>query len=222
MDLGFPGLQADQHSAQSHRVRTERRPRPVVTGGGRIALVEDQVDDPEDGLEPGRELVGGWQLNRTRGRSGSSSPGRSAAPSWSPGQERPGDLPGLQPAEGAQRQGDLGVEAEDGMAGGEDQPEQIVGDGGVELLVDVGHRVLPGFGGGLLVSEELELAVQVLLPAVAVGGEVLGGRHQPGRRMVRNAVPRPLLQGDLEGVLGEILGGGKVSGDPGERRDEAA
>lgn len=42
--LGFIGQQADQHPAQSQRFLAQCRAHPVHAAGGRIALVEDQVE----------------------------------------------------------------------------------------------------------------------------------------------------------------------------------
>ena len=95
--------------------------------------------------------------------------------------------------------------------------------GYVEVLGDGGHRVTSfRVVRGLLVGQDGELASQVQLPSVLVGGEVLGGGHQPRRRVVRDPVAGPLRHRDLERVLGEVLGGREVAGDAGERGDEAA
>ncbi len=108
------------------------------------------------------------------------------------------------------------------MTGREDQPEQVVGHTRVEYLVDVSHRVRllePGRG---FSGDAGELAVEVLLASVPVDRHVLGGGHEPGRRMVGDPVARPLAQSDLEGVLGQVLGRREVAGDAGEGGDEAA
>ena len=136
-------------------------------------------------------------------------------------QERPGDLTGLQTTEGPQRQSHLGVGAQRRMAGGEEQPEQIIGDRVGQVVVDGGHRVVLRFG-GVPVREQSELGGQVLTAPVPVGGQVLRRAHQPGRRVIGDAVARPLGQGDHQGVLGQIFSGGEVAGDPGERGDQVA
>ena len=43
-------------STVAQRIVAKRRPHPVVTGGRRIALVEDEVDDPEHRRQPGSKL----------------------------------------------------------------------------------------------------------------------------------------------------------------------
>ena len=96
-------------------------------------------------------------------------------------------------------------------------------NGCVEVVVDRGHRITSFRAvGGLLVADDGQFAGQVLLASILVRGAVLGGGHQPGRRMVRDPVARPLRQRDLERVLGQVLGGREVAGEAGEGGDEAA
>ena len=94
-------------------------------------------------------------------------------------------------------------------------------DTGVEHIVHVAIGS-PGPDPPQLVRRAGEFAVIGLLPAVPVDGNVFGGGHQPGGRPIGDPVDRPLPQGDLEGVLCHVLGGGEVAGDAGQRRDEAA
>ena len=102
---------------------------PVVAGGGRVALVEDQVDRPRAPRPAARASSAARRhLERhLRRRPGSSSPGRCAGPTVASGdQERPGDLVGGQPAEQPQGQRHPGLGGEHRVAGGEDQPQQVV------------------------------------------------------------------------------------------------
>src|SRR3546814_5643072 len=47
--FGFARRQAGQDAAQAQRFVAQRRAQPVVAGSGRIAFVENQVDDLENG-----------------------------------------------------------------------------------------------------------------------------------------------------------------------------
>ena len=89
--LGLVRGQPGQDSAQPQRILAQPGPHPVVAGGGRVALVEDQVDDFEHRGEPGRQLLA---LRHLEGHLGlgqaSSSPARSVAPQSVPAPGRPG------------------------------------------------------------------------------------------------------------------------------------
>jgi hypothetical protein len=132
------------------------------------------------------------------------------------GQERPGDLVGRQAADQAQRERRAGLGLQHGMAGDEDEPQQVVADVVIDVRLlerlRVRFHVAPYF---------LEF---LLVPGAApdqVDGPVLGRRHQPGAGPVRDTPDGPLFQRDHQGVLGEFLRGAHVPGDPGQGRDEA-
>jgi len=84
-------------------------------------LVEDQVDDREDGGQP----AGGRHRERDGGVADLVlGAGQPLAHRLGRDEEGPGDLFGRRAAEGAQGQCHLGVERERGMAAGEDQLER--------------------------------------------------------------------------------------------------
>ena len=94
------------------------------------------------------------------------------------------------------------------MAGGEDQPQQVVADlvfaGGIELVHEVGHdQCLLRLQ---VVADLLELLVQHLVAAQPVERAVLCGGHQPGPGIVGHAIARPVFQRRHQGVLGQLLG----------------
>ena len=66
------------------------------------------------------------------------------------------------------------------------------------------HRHLPTVGGG----EQTDLGVEDPVTADAVDGAVARRAHQPGTRVGRHAVARPVIGRDgerlLRGVLGEV------------------
>ena len=99
------------------------------------------------------------------------------------------------------------------MAGGEHQAQQVVADvvgarlgqGVDEVRLDVRlQRLQVG-------AELLVLARMQRLLAQAIEGAVLRRAHQPGARVVRHAVLRPVLERGDERVLGQLLGQADVA-----------
>ena len=142
VDLGLPRLQGGDQAPQPHGLTTQLRPDPRIAGGRGIPLVEDEEDDLEDGGEslahvgPGRELEG--HPFCLESALGSHDPLRHCRLRH---QERPSDLRGVQPAETPQGQRDTRVHRQRRMAGGEDEPEQVVADLVVHRVVDRGAAV---------------------------------------------------------------------------------
>ena len=104
------------------------------------------------------------------------------------------------------------------MAGREDQAQQVV----VERVVDRRGQV-----GVLVLAAALELEPQLLRLAVVHAGApqpvdrpVLGGGHEPGARVVRDARLGPLLERGDERLLGEVLGEADVAHDPRDAGDQ--
>src|SRR5258706_16464689 len=56
MNLGFIRSKFRQDASETQRILAERRAQPVVTIGGRITLVEHNVDDRENRRQTAREL----------------------------------------------------------------------------------------------------------------------------------------------------------------------
>ena len=104
------------------------------------------------------------------------------------------------------------------VAGGEDQAQEVV----VERVGGLRGEV-----GRVRLAAQLHVAPQLLgLAPVHVGAPqavdraVLGGGHEPGARVVRDARLRPLLQRRHERLLREVLGEADVAHEAGEARDE--
>jgi hypothetical protein len=94
------------------------------------------------------------------------------------------------------------------MAAGEDQPQPVV----LQELV-----VLVGGVGGLVVEPGRQLAkggVEPGPPPQPVDGLEAAGRDQPGARVGRQAVARPLRQRRRERVLERLLGQVEVAEHP--------
>ena len=66
----------------------------------------------------------------------------------------------------------------------------------------------------------MALLRQHLVAAELVDGAALGGLHQPGAGIVRNAVLRPLLQRDHQRILRQLLGETDVARHLGQAGDE--
>ena len=71
-----------------------------------------------------------------------------------------------------------------------------------------------------LAAELLVLALEQRCVGAAVDRAVLGGGHEPGARVVRDARLRPLLERGDERVLRQLLGEADVAHDPREPGDE--
>jgi hypothetical protein len=125
-------------------------------------------------------------------------------------EERAGDLGRLETADETQRQRDLGLRRERGVAAGEDQLEPLVGDGGLLVVGEL-----------LGACEQLRLARERLLAPDPVDRRVAGRRDDPGARIARRSLARPALGRADEGVLYRVLGEIEVTEDAAEDRDRA-
>ena len=70
-------------------------------------------------------------------------------------------------------------------------------------------------------AELLRLALVHAGAAQTIDRAVLGGGHEPGARIVRDARLRPLLERCDEGFLGEVFGEADVAHDPRDAGDQA-
>ena len=96
---------------------------------GRVAFVEDQVNDGEDGVEPlGHVGRLGHQIGDTGVTNFALGPHQPLGHRRRGHEKRAGDLVGLQAAEHAEGQAYLGVVGQRGVAAGEDQTQAVVGD----------------------------------------------------------------------------------------------
>ncbi|GAA3115681.1 hypothetical protein GCM10020254_72950 [Streptomyces goshikiensis] len=214
--LGLLRHQGGEDTGEPEGVLAQGRADEVLAGGRRVPLVEDQVDHFEDGGEP---LVSVRPVRDLEGHPGLGQgplrPDDALGDGGLGDEERAGDLLGGEPAHQAQRQCDPGVGGQDGMAGGEDQPEQVVVD-----VLRPGR--LRGRGDVLQGAADLgELAGVGLLAANEVDGAVFGRGHEPGARFLRDARLWPLFEGGDQGVLRDLLGDSDVPHDAGDTGDDA-
>src|SRR5204862_174351 len=103
--------------------------------------------------------------------------------------EGPSNLIGGETAKESQGQGHARLRSEDGMAGDEDQPENIVTDPIVDRLVELRSGELLE---ALEVASDLfVLPFEHLVPAQPVDGPPFRRRHEPGARIARHSSLRP-------------------------------
>jgi hypothetical protein len=219
MHFGLVRHQLGEDAAETEGVFAERRAHPVVAGGCGVALVVDQVDDSEHRLHAGFELGAARHLERHVGVGerllGAHDALRHGRLS---DQEGTRDLVGGEAAEQAQGEGHARLRGEHRMAGDEHQAQEIVAD----RIVD---RRLELFDDAVLLGVEiagdlLMLHLEALGAAEVVDRAVLGGRHQPGARVVRDTRHRPLLEGDQQSVLRQLLGEADVAHDARQTGDQ--
>jgi hypothetical protein len=98
------------------------------------------------------------------------------------------------------------------MTTGEDELESLVGK---DRLV---HRVLHGQRN----VEQAGLRRQRAVAADAIDGPVARRRDQPQARIRRDAVARPALGGDREGLLRGLLGEVEIAEEADERSEDPA
>ena len=164
MDLRLLRSELGQDAAETQRVLAERGSHPVVAGGRRVALVEDEVDDLEHRRQTGGELGPAGDLEGdARLGEGPLGPDDALGDGRLRDEERARDLLGRQAAEQAERERDARLGREHRMAGREHEAQEVVADVVVERGVEIRRgRLLLGLE---LATELLVLALEQLVPA---------------------------------------------------------
>ncbi len=203
--LRFVGHQLGQRPAQVDRLVGQ------LTVAA-VALVEDQIHDRQHcGQAVGQE-VRGWNPERHAGRLdlplGAHEPLRHRRLR---DEERTRDPVGRETSERPQRQRDLRVERQCGMAAGEDELEPLVGDGCVV------HGVLHGFG----YVQQPGLGGERAVAADPVDRPVPGGRQKPRAGVLGRTCSWPPLGGGRERLLRGFLGEVEVAEEADQRGDDA-
>ena len=143
-----------------------------------VALVEDQVEHRQDGIEPvGKPVRVGDRERDSGGLDLGLRAGQATLHGLFRDQERPGDLGRLEAAERTQGERHLPLDRQRGMAAGEDQLKAFVLDHGVVELVH----------GGLRHRQQVDLRGQRAFATDPVDRPVAGGGHQPRTRIDRHA-----------------------------------
>jgi hypothetical protein len=196
----------------------------VVTGGGGVALGEEEVEDVEDGFEAVGELGGGGDFEAdVLVAYGALGADEALGDGDLGGEEGSGDLGDAEAADDFEGEGYTGWASEGGVAADEDEGELRVGD----LVDEVEGRWLEGAGFELGFELEFRLVLAEVEATVAfedVEGAVVGDAGEPGFGVVGDALKGPELKGLDHGVLDRILGDFETAcaEDAGEVGDHAA
>lgn len=103
------------------------------------------------------------------------------------------------------------------MAGREDQGQELV----AEIVVQGRLERRDPVGLGIPLARQCQMhAIARPVATDCVDAAALGGGHQPGAWIGRNAFAGPIGQGCDDGILGEFLGAIDVAHDAGQTRDE--
>src|SRR5580704_4687124 len=143
MGFWFGGDEVGENASEAKGFFAEGGTEPVIACGGRVAFVEDEVDHSEDGGEAGVEFGSAGDLEGDAGFGEGAFGADDALGDGGFGDEEgAGDLLGGEAPEHAEGEGELGFGGEDGVAGDEDEAEEVVADVVVDCGDVVGHGVL--------------------------------------------------------------------------------
>jgi hypothetical protein len=186
VDLRLVGDEPAEYPAEAQRVLAQRGPQPVVAGRRRVALVEDEVDDLEDGRQARRQLGLAGHVERHAGLGQRAlGPHDALCHRRLRHEECPRDLIGREATEQAQRQRDARLGGQDRVAGRADEPQQVVAEVVVERRLELGRRRVVLCAE--LAAELLVLALEPVAAAELVDRASLADGHEPGARVVRDA-----------------------------------
>ena len=204
--LGFVRKQFGQRAPQPDGLRGQ-----LVAAA--VALIEDQVNDGENGVETLTEQVIRWHAERDPRRFdlslGPHQPLRHRAFGY---QEGTGDLVGAEPAEGAQGERHLRLDREGRVTAGEDEFQALVRE----------RRGLHRRLSSIVRDEQAELGCEGPVAADAIRRPVPGRPHQPGPRVIGDAVAWPSVGGHRERLLRGFLGEVKVAEETDQGGQDAA
>jgi hypothetical protein len=219
VDFGFLRGEFGEDAAEAEGIFAEGGADEVVAGGGGVALVEDEVDDLEDGGEAGGEVgaAGDFEGDVFFGE-GAFGADDALGDGGLGGEEGAGDLGGGEASEETEGEGGAGVGGEDRVAGDEDEAEEVVADGVVEGGVEVGHGL---FEGGEVAGEVFVFALGDGVAAEEIDGAAFGGGGEPCCGVFGDTGLWPLLECGEEGFLREVFGEADVAGEAGEGGDDA-
>jgi hypothetical protein len=216
--LGLVRHELDEHASQPDRLAGQLAPHERLPRGRAVALVEDEVQDAEHGVEPLRQDARRRDPVRDAGVTD-----LPLGPDEPLGERRlwheEGACDGrrLEPAERAQRQGDPGLRRECRMAAGEDEPQSVID------AVRCGHLILLGPARrrvDLRLPAELRgLVGEPPVAADPVDRPIASRGRDPRPRVPRHALCRPHFERPGEGVLNGLLGEIEVTQHPDEGRD---
>jgi hypothetical protein len=202
-----------QYAAKAKRILAQGRPQPTVTGGRRVAFVENEIEDLKHRREAGGEICSSWNLEGDM-RLGQGPFGADDAlrDGRLRDKECARDLFGRQTPKQPKCERDARLGSQNRMTGYENEAEKIV----AEVIIHRGFEIRHGY---LLLecklaAKLLMLAFEALVSAPEINGAMFRSGHEPGAWVVRYARRRPLLERGDESVLCKLLGKSDIAHDP--------
>ena len=191
VDFRFGGSEFGEDAAEAERVFAESGAHEVVAGGGGVALVEDEVDDFEDGGEAGGELGAAGDLEGDvfvgEGAFGADD---ALGDGGFGGEEGAGDFVGGEAAEEAEGEGGAGLGGRMGWQAMKTRRRRS----SLMVLSRVESRS-GGFVRGLRVRGQVFVfALEARVAAEEIDGAAFGGGGEPCGGIIGNAGLRPLLE----------------------------
>ena len=198
------GWSSVEQPAQSNRLAGELGPRDLRSRRGRVALVEDQVDDLEHRAQSLRQFLRRGHLVRNR-RLSNLRLGAHDALRQRPrsGEEGLCDLLGRQPAHLAQGERNARLRCQGWMTAREDQAKPIILEAVLAFFVGPFRRARLRFE----MSHQLVLGRVESCPSTeGVDGFESGRRNQPRSRVAGYSTRRPHAQRSRKGFVHRLLG----------------
>ena len=214
VDFGLVGGELGEDAAETEGVFAEGGADEVVAGAGGVALVEDEVDDLQDGEEAGGQFgaAGDFEGDLFFGEG---APGADDAlgDGGFGGEEGAGDLSGGEAAEETEGEGGAGSVERMGWQEIKTRRRRSSPMGSSRVGVEVGHGLLEG---GEVAGEVLVFALGDGVAAEEIDGAAFGGGGEPCGGVFGNSGLRPLLERGDECFLREVFGEADVAGEAGE------
>ena len=139
--FGAAWEQVNQHPAQADGLLTKLMPGERFTAGRSVTLVENQVDHCQQRVQPFREQIGGrYAIGNARAVDFCPRSRQPLRHCWHRYKKRPCDLRCGKPAQRMQRQRDLRIKRQRGMATGEHQFQTVIGN----RVIHIGFLVVYG------------------------------------------------------------------------------
>ena len=213
-NLGLVGHQLAQQPREPDRLAAQLGPHQPLALGRRVALVEDQIQHAENAAQPvGQLLVVGHPVRDPRVGDLALGADDPLAHRRLRDQERARDLAGREPAERAQRQRHPRRQIERRMAAGEDQPQAVIDDRALLVLVGVLLAIEP---------HQLRQPIRSIrhrpVAAHPIDRPPPRGDREPRARLGRDAVAPPRADRVRERVLDRVLRQLKVAHMSDQRR----
>jgi hypothetical protein len=200
--------QPQQQPRQPDRLLAQRPADPGGVAAGRIALVEDQIDDRGDGDEAFAALHGAGRLERHAGLGDAClCPGDALLHRSFADEECAGDLLDAEARDDAQRQCDLLGRRQIGVAADEQQPQNVVAV--MRAVEPLGQRVF----GVIQIGDRVVGWQRFLLGSAPqfIDRDITPDHDQPRGGIARRAVARPAFQRAQARVLECLLGGVEIA-----------